>query len=90
MVLDLFNPQLEAEDFIDYDHFAELWLSLLIPVLDKLRNTRKRKRTIITLKDLSTKEVKLTNENLEWLIENCRYAHTLDEIIAACIIGVAK
>lgn len=90
MVLDLFNPQTEAEDFIDYDHFAELWLSLLIPVLDKLRNTRKRKRTILTLKDLSIKEVKLTNENLEWLIENCRYAHTLDEIIAACIIAIAN
>ncbi len=89
-VLELFNPLPEAEDFIDYDHFAELWLSLLIPVLDKLRNTRKRKRTIITLKDLSIKDIKLTNENLEWLIENCRYAHTLDEIIAACIIGVAK
>lgn len=90
MVLELFNPLPEAEDFIDYDHFAELWLSLLVPVLDKLRNTRKRKRTIITLKDLSIKDIKLTNENLEWLIENCRYAHTLDEIIAACIIGVAK
>jgi superfamily II DNA or RNA helicase len=89
-VLHLFNQNTEAEEFIDYDHFSELWLSLLIPVLDKLRNTRKRKRTIITLRDLTVKDVKLTNENLEWLLENCRYANTLDEIIAACIIGIAK
>ena len=89
-ILGFFNPSAETEDFIDYDHFAELWLALLIPVLDKLRNTRKRRRSVITLRSLSIKEVKLTDEDIEKLIKNCQYAHTLDEIIASCIIAVAK
>jgi hypothetical protein len=89
-VLEFLDPSPEAEDFIDYDHFAQLWLTILIPVLDRLRNTRKRKRTIITLKDLSFKDIKLTIEDLKRLIENCQYTNTLDEIIASCIIGVVK
>lgn len=26
----LFNPETETDDYIDFDHFAELWLNILI------------------------------------------------------------
>ncbi len=87
-LLSLYNPDPEVDDFIDYDHFAELWLSLLVPALDNVRKNRIRKRKIITLKDLSMKDVNLSVKELEWLLENCKYANTLDEIIASCIIGI--
>jgi len=74
--------------FIDIDHFAGLWLTILIPQLDLLKDQRQRKRTILTLKDLNYKNVTLTEDNINWLLENCQFTSSLDETIASCIIGI--
>lgn len=89
-LLELFNPETESEDYIDFDHFANLWLSILIPSLDVLKKTRIRKRKIFTLKDLKLANVKINDQRLNWLLTNCQYSNTLDEMISACIIGVRK
>jgi superfamily II DNA or RNA helicase len=86
----LFKQDPEMDDSIDYSHFADLWLTLLVPRLDELRRTKMRKRKIYTLKDLTFKEVNLTDEQLEWLFTNCQYTSTLDEIVASCIISLKK
>jgi superfamily II DNA or RNA helicase len=76
------------EEWIDYNHFATLWLSYLLPVLDKLRNEQQRKRRIITLADIRLKHMNIDEAMLSSLVESCQYAATLDELIAACIIGI--
>jgi len=76
------------DDYIDYNHFADLWIQLLIPVPDVLKENQKKKTKILTLTDLTDNHLELTAENLDWLLDNSQYASTLDEIIAGCIIGV--
>jgi len=87
-LITLFNPDPETEDYIDFDHFAELWLIILIPALDVLKKSRRKKRKIFTLRDLTHRNVTIKNEQIDWLLVNCQYSNTLDEMIAACIIGV--
>jgi hypothetical protein len=65
-------------------------LDILIPELDKLKAEKLRRRKIYTLRDLSYKNVTLTSEHLDWLLENCQYSNTLDEMISSCIIGLGK
>jgi len=89
-LLELFDPDIESEDYIDFDHFADLWLSILVPCLDELKKTRIRKRKVFTLKDLKLSNVKIGEKQLNWLLANCQYSNTLDEMISACIIGVRK
>lgn len=76
------------DDYIDYNHFADLWIQLLVPALDLLKENQKKKTKILTLTDLTENHLELSEENLDWLLDNSQYASTLDEIIAACIIGV--
>ncbi|MBS1504021.1 MAG: hypothetical protein JST32_18265, partial [Bacteroidetes bacterium] len=76
------------DDYIDYSHFADLWLQILIPALDTLKDNQKRKTKILTLTDLNDAHVQLEDRDLDWLLDNSQYANTLDEIVAACIIGV--
>ena len=89
-ILSFFNDSgnEQSEEYIDYNHFADLWLQLLVPALDELKSNQKRQSKIYTLGDLTDSSVKLTEENIDWLLENSLYSNTLDEIIAACIIGV--
>jgi hypothetical protein len=89
-LLCIFQIEPETEDYIDFDHFANLWLTILIPALDNLKKTRQRKRKIHTLNDLNDKNVQLSEEQIDWLTINCQYSHTLDEMIASCIIGISK
>lgn len=89
-LLTLFNPESGDDNYVDLDQFADLWLDLLIPELDKLKAFKTRKRKIYTLRDLTHKNVKLDGERLVSLLENCQYSNTLDEMISACIIGIAK
>lgn len=86
----LFKPEFDSDDYIDFDHFADLWLTLLIPSLDKLKSIQTRRRKIYTLRDLTVKNFSLSTDRMDWLLENCQYANTLDEMISACIIGVRK
>jgi hypothetical protein len=73
---------------LDFDHFADLWLAILLPALDKKRGDRKRRRKIMTLNDLTHRDVTLSKEKMLEIYENCKYANTLDELIASCIIAV--
>lgn len=84
----LFRSESDLEEYIDFDHFADLWLSLLVPALDKLKGIQTRRRKIYTLRDLNQKNVKLTEDSLDWLLESCQYSNTLDEMISSCIIGI--
>jgi len=36
-VLELFNPETDTDNYVDLDHFADLWLDILSPELDKLK-----------------------------------------------------
>lgn len=89
-LLDLFNPESEDDNYVDLDQFASLWLDILIPELDNLKAEKLRRRKIYTLRDLSHKNVMLNSNHLVWLLENCQYSNTLDEMISACIIGLKK
>lgn len=89
-IFSLFELNIETDDYVDLDHFADLWLSILVPELDRLKSIKGRRRKIYTLRDLNSKNVSLTNEVLDWILENCRYANTLDEMISSCIIGISK
>ncbi len=85
----LFDLDTDASECIDFNHFSELWLSVLLPSLDNLKKAQKRKRRILTLQNLKLKDVPLDEEKLSWLLERAQYSYTLDEIIAACIIGIS-
>jgi PLD-like domain/Type III restriction enzyme, res subunit len=86
----LFITETDGEEYVDFSHFADLWLAILIPALDEMKSARRRKRKILTLKDLKLKNVKSFESKLESLLLNCQYSSTLDEMISACIIGVTK
>lgn len=88
-ILKLFDSNGDDE-YVDLDHFADLWLTILIPELDKLRAIPARRRKIYTLRDLNFRNVIITAERLDWLLENCQYSSTLDEMVSACIISIAK
>ncbi|MDN3587175.1 SNF2-related protein [Pedobacter aquatilis] len=88
-ILKLFDSNGDDE-YVDLDHFADLWLTILIPELDKLRAVPARRRKIYTLRDLNFRNVTITAERLDWLLENCQYSSTLDEMVSACIISIAK
>ena len=87
-LLTLFKPELNDNSIIDYDKFAELWLTVLQPALDEKRNKQIRKRKVITLRDLTEKDVKLDEKTLQNIYDSCQVATTLDEMIAACIIAI--
>lgn len=87
-ILEFFSAEFNDDNFIDLDHFADLWLAILVPEVDKLKRSAKRKQRVFTLRDVAKKGMALTDVQLDWLISNCRFANTLDEMIAACIIGV--
>lgn len=89
-LLALFNSESEEDHYVDLDQFADLWLDILIPELDKLKIQRTRKRKLYTLRDLTYRNVKLNRDHLVWLLENCQYSNTLDEMVSACIIGIIK
>ncbi|ROI03257.1 hypothetical protein EGI16_11880 [Chryseobacterium sp. G0240] len=87
-LLALFNPENKEDNYVDLDHFADLWLEIFIPELDKLKAQKTRRRKIYTLRDLNYRNVHISIDKLDWLLENCQYASTLDEMVSACIIGI--
>lgn len=84
----LFDTKIDVDEYVDLDHLATLWLTILIPELDKLKSIQMRRRKIYTLKDLDYKNVNITSERLDWLLESCQYSNTLDELVSACIIAI--
>lgn len=87
-IIKLFKSESSDGSIIDYDRFAEMWLAILQPVLDLKRKSQLRKRKIITLRDLTYKDVKLSNATLNSIYEGCQVATALDEMISSCIIAI--
>lgn len=86
----LFTPEQNNDSVIDYDKFAEIWLGILQPALDIKRKSQIRRRKIITLRDITYKDLRLETETLLSIYESCQIATTLDEMIASCIIAIKK
>jgi superfamily II DNA/RNA helicase len=89
-IITLFNPESNDDSIIDYDKFAEMWLTIFQPALDSKRNSQIRKRKVITLRDLTFKDVKLDEKTLQHIYDSCQVATTLDEMIASCIIAIKR
>jgi hypothetical protein len=89
-LISLFNSHSNDDSIMDYDKFAEMWLSILQPALDEKRTIQKRKRKIITLQDLTYTDVKLDDKTLLAIYESCQVSTTLDAMIASCIIAIKK
>lgn len=89
-LLAFFKPESDDDNYVDLDQFAGLWLDILVPRLDALKAQQTRRRKIYTLRDLKPANTELKGEQLIWLLENCQYSNTLDEMISACIIGIPK
>ncbi|MGE0635778.1 MAG: SNF2-related protein [Bacteroidia bacterium] len=89
-IITLFNPESNDDSIIDYDKFAEMWLTIFQPALDSKRNSQIRKRKVITLRDLTYKDVKLDEKTLQHIYDSCQVATPLDEMIASCIIAIKR
>lgn len=89
-VLEIFNIDNASDYILDFNHFADLWLEILQPVLDKKRKAQLRKRKVISLRDIKPKELSLSTETLQWLLDSCQYNNNLDEMIVSCIIAIKK
>ena len=89
-MLDIFNIDNSSDYILDFSHFADLWLELLQPILDKKRKAQLRKRKVISLRDIKKEELPLSIETLQWLLNSCQYNNNLDEMIVSCIIAFKK
>lgn len=75
---------------VDRHHLADLWLQILQPELDKKRDRQKRKRKPICLYDLTNDDVNLSEEVLDYILDEGESASRIDEVIASCIISLKK
>lgn len=89
-VLSLFNHG-SREVIVDYYRFAEIWLKILKPYLDAKRAGTKNKRKVYNLRNLirEHRNISFSMKDLDDVLENCPYTETIDNRVAACIIGVS-
>jgi len=45
---------------------------------------------MIRLRDIKPKEITLSIETLQWLLDSCQYNNNLDEMIVSCVISIKK
>jgi len=90
LVSDIFNIDNSSDYILDFNHFADLWLEILQPVLDKKRKAQIRKRKVISLRDIKPKDIILSKETLQWLFDSCQYNSNLDEMIVSCIVAFKR
>lgn len=85
----LFKPA-ASEDSVDLERFAATWLDLLQPKLDARRKSARSKRQFISIADLPTHAVEayFTKQELDLLLESAEITISLEQQIAACIVGV--
>lgn len=89
-VTEIFNIDNSSDYILDFNHFADLWLQLLQPVLDKKRKARLRVRKVISLRDVKPKDITLSREILQWLLDSSQYNNNLDEMIVSCIVAFKR
>ena len=85
----LFSPT-ASEDSVDLERFAATWLDLLQPRLDERRRKVRSKRQFVSIADLPAHalEAYFTKEELDLLLDSAEYTISLEQQIAACIVGV--
>lgn len=89
-VQQIFDIDNYSDYILDFNHFADLWLEILLPILDKKRKEQLKKRKVISLRDIKPKDVHFKPETLQWLIDSCQYNNNLDEMIVSCIVAFRK
>lgn len=74
---------------VDYYQLSQLWLDILQPELDRRREANSNKRNVISLQNLKSAKnpCPISIDQLEYILENCPYTESIDQKIAACIIG---
>jgi len=87
--ISLFNPSIKDE-VVDYNSLAKLWLEILQPAIDQLRNKRKNRRKALNLSALKDnwKSISLNEDVLKRILEKCETTETIDHRIATCIVGI--
>ena len=85
----LFRESIKSE-VVDFYSLAELWLDVMQPYLNNMRDLPRNRRKALNLNSLKSewKKVELTEEILQYILINCPQAESIDGKIAACIIGV--
>lgn len=87
--ISLFNPSIKDE-VVDYSSLAKLWIEILQPVIDVVRNRRNYRRKALNLNVLKDhwKTVRLDEHALNRILEKCETTDSIDSRIAACIVGI--
>lgn len=87
----LFNNSIKDE-ITDFYSLSELWLDILQPLLDDKRAKRMNRRRALNLNNLKDnwRRFSLTNKTLQHILDNCHKIESIDNKIAACLIGIAK
>lgn len=77
---------------VDYYQLSQLWLDVLQPELDRRRDANTKRSSVISLQDLASPRnpCPVSTEQLEFILEHCPYTESIDQKIAACIIGTAS
>ncbi len=89
-VQQIFDTDNSSDYILDFNHFADLWLEILQPILDAKRKAQVRQRKVISLRDIKPVDINLDTETLQHLIDSCQYNNNLDEMIVSCIIAFKK
>jgi hypothetical protein len=86
----LFKTSIKAE-MVDFYSLSEMWLDILQPYINRMRDLPKNRRKALNLNTLrgEWKRINLNDTTLQNILDNCPQAETIDGKIAACIIGVS-
>ncbi|MEQ9375458.1 MAG: SNF2-related protein [Imperialibacter sp.] len=89
--LSLLNPSIKGE-ITDYHALADLWIQFLQKYLDKKRDRRGNRRKAFNLNSLKEdwNKINIPVGVLQHILDNCAKTESIDNKIAACIIGVSR
>ncbi len=89
--LSLFEIKI-TDEIVDYNSLARLWLEVLQSPLDTLRKKRSNRRKALNLNDLKDRwrSVKISKEQFENILRKCDTTNSIDNRVAACIIGISR
>ncbi len=89
--LSLFKNSIKV-DMVDFYSLSEMWLGILQPQINKMKDLPKNRRKALNLNSLKNewKRIHIDEVALQDILDNCTQAETIDSKIAACIIGVSS
>lgn len=87
----LFKTSIKAE-MVDFYSLSEMWLDILQPYINRMRDLPKNRRKALNLNTLrgEWRRINLNDITLQNILNNCPQAETIDGKIAACIIGMSS